>query len=138
MVDVDEFTSRWLFVAAFVSTIIVYTISATLFGSAAAVWGNISDPSMVLSMLAASLPEQSGVLIAWVIVVGVQGWALEILRPLDLLCWGVCRRRDVTTRRLARHLHERADRAPYVSPPCVRSGRGRGPDVRLDERGPAA
>lgn len=113
--DVDKFTSRWLFVAAFVSTIIVYTVSATLFGSAQAVWGNVSNPSIVLSMLAASLPEQSGVLIAWVIVTGVQGWAMELLRPFDLLCWSVCRRRDASTRKLVRRLREKADRAPYVS-----------------------
>jgi hypothetical protein len=107
---IELYTARWWFFASYISAVVAYTVASTILGSMNAI---INDPTQVLFLLAQSLPQTSGTFIAFTIIAAVQGWSLELLRPVQLLLWTYCRRSQVTNRMLKRQLRGRAGSAPY-------------------------
>jgi len=106
---IQTFTARWWFFASYLAAVVAYTVASTVLGSLDAI---INNPSQVLFLLAQSLPQTSGTFIAFVIIVAVQGWSLELLRPVDLCMWVYCRKRQVTNRMLKAQLRGRAGVSP--------------------------
>jgi hypothetical protein len=106
---VELFTARWWFTAAYIAAVLSFTVASTILGSMNAI---INEPTQVLVLLAESLPEQSGVFFAFVIVAAVSGWSLELLRPFHLGVWSCWRYKAITSRKIRRHLRKRASGSP--------------------------
>jgi Calcium-dependent channel, 7TM region, putative phosphate len=110
---IDLWATKWMWVATFVSTIIVYSVASTIFGASTAVFSADTAVS-TLTLLAQSLPEQSGTFIAFLIIATLQGSAMTLWRPIDLVKFAICKKRDQTDRMLKRHQRGLGDRPPYV------------------------